>query len=144
MLSSATSSNPANTIERLLTLVAGLESRLAALESSHMPLPTITTVATAQTASQPSMGGCQSKAGMATQSAPPEQPKPLSTIKTATTPTSCIPQHVVCPISNAPLAIPLAWDLSPINGCTPCFKCTLELPNSLVVHVVGHQGQGLK
>ncbi|KAG5352870.1 hypothetical protein C0989_012400 [Termitomyces sp. Mn162] len=59
-------------------------------------------------------------------------------------PTSCIPQCVVCPTSNVPLTIPFAWDLSPTDGHTPYFKCALELPNSLVPHVVGHQGQGLK
>ncbi|KAG5338154.1 hypothetical protein C0989_008140 [Termitomyces sp. Mn162] len=31
-----------------------------------------------------------------------------------------------------------------MDGCTPCFKCALELLDSLVAHVVGHQGQGLK
>ena len=31
-----------------------------------------------------------------------------------------------------------------MDGCTPHFKCALELPNSLMSHVVGHQGQGLK
>ncbi|KAG5348688.1 hypothetical protein C0989_008922, partial [Termitomyces sp. Mn162] len=48
------------------------------------------------------------------------------------------------PTSNAPLAISLAWDLPPMDGHTPHFECVLELPDSLVVHVVGHQGQGLK
>ncbi|KAG5352673.1 hypothetical protein C0989_001137 [Termitomyces sp. Mn162] len=94
--------NPESTIKRLLTLVSGLESRLAALESGCMPMP-VATVASAQTASQPT--------------------------------------H---PTSNAPLAIPFAQDLPPMDGCTPHFKCMLELPDSLVAYVVGHQGQGLK
>ncbi|KAG6898684.1 hypothetical protein C0995_008863, partial [Termitomyces sp. Mi166 len=47
-------------------------------------------------------------------------------------------------MSNAPLAIPLAQDLPPINGQAQRYKCTLEIPNSLVSHVIRHQGQGLK
>ncbi|KNZ77475.1 hypothetical protein J132_05433 [Termitomyces sp. J132] len=31
-----------------------------------------------------------------------------------------------------------------MDGCTPHFECALKLPNSLVAHMVGHQGQGLK
>ena len=59
-------------------------------------------------------------------------------------PPSCIPQWVAHSNSNAPLAIPQAQDLSPIDGKTPHYKCMLELPNSLVAHILGHQGQGLK
>ncbi|KAG6892947.1 hypothetical protein C0995_001985, partial [Termitomyces sp. Mi166 len=47
-------------------------------------------------------------------------------------------------MSNAPLAIPLAQDLPPINGQAQRYKCALEIPNSLVLHVIRHQGQGLK
>ncbi|KNZ80788.1 hypothetical protein J132_04293 [Termitomyces sp. J132] len=132
-----------STIERLLTLVYGLESRLAVLESGHMPIP-VAIVASAQTASWPSMGGHAIPLGSATQSAPPGQPKPKSSIKSLTMPTSHILQCVAHPTSNALLAIPLAQDLPPTDGHTPCIECVLELPNSLVVHVVGHQGQGLK
>ncbi|KAG6871675.1 hypothetical protein C0992_010515, partial [Termitomyces sp. T32_za158] len=46
--------------------------------------------------------------------------------------------------SNTPLAVPLARDLPPTDGKVPCYECALELPNSLVAHVVGHQGRGLK
>ena len=31
-----------------------------------------------------------------------------------------------------------------MDGRTPCFECALELPDSLVVRVGGHQGCGLK
>ena len=31
-----------------------------------------------------------------------------------------------------------------MDGRTPRFKCALKLPDSLVMHVVGHQGRGLK
>ncbi|KAH0580221.1 hypothetical protein H2248_001740 [Termitomyces sp. 'cryptogamus'] len=48
------------------------------------------------------------------------------------------PQH------NIPLAIPLAWDLPPMDSKTPHYKCNLELSSSLVVHVIGHQRWGLK
>ncbi|KAG5329695.1 hypothetical protein C0989_009364 [Termitomyces sp. Mn162] len=58
-------------------------------------------------------------------------------------PTSHIPQCVAHPTSNALLAIPLAQDLPSTDGCTPHFQCALKLPNSLVVHMVGHQRQGL-
>ncbi|KAG6883275.1 hypothetical protein C0992_009220, partial [Termitomyces sp. T32_za158] len=46
--------------------------------------------------------------------------------------------------SNTPLAVPLAWDLPPTDGKVPRYECALELPDSLVAHVVGHQGRGLK
>ncbi|KAG5350931.1 hypothetical protein C0989_008617 [Termitomyces sp. Mn162] len=101
-------------------------------------------VASAQMASWPSMGGYAVPSGSTTWSAPSGQPKPKSSIKPPTVPTSHIPQCVACSTSNAPLAITLAWDLLPMDGYTPCFECTLELPNSLVVHMVCHQGQGLK
>ncbi|KAG6858421.1 hypothetical protein C0995_016728, partial [Termitomyces sp. Mi166 len=67
---------------------------------------------------------------------------PLS--KTSTAPTSRIPQHVVQSMSNAPLAIPLAQELLPTNGQAQRYECALEISNSLVLHVIGHQGQGLK
>ncbi|KAG5337503.1 hypothetical protein C0989_009486 [Termitomyces sp. Mn162] len=51
---------------------------------------------------------------------------------------------MVHPTSNAPLTISLAQDLPPTDGHTPHSKCTLELPDFLVAHMVGHQGQGLK
>ncbi|KAG5348630.1 hypothetical protein C0989_009360 [Termitomyces sp. Mn162] len=104
----------------------------------------VATVASAQTASQPSMGGHAVSLGSAKQSAPPGQLKPKSSTKPSTMPTSHIPQCVTCATSNAPLAIPFAWDLPPMDGHTPCFKYVVELPDSLVAHVVGHQGQGLK
>ncbi|KAG6886400.1 hypothetical protein C0995_008145, partial [Termitomyces sp. Mi166 len=47
-------------------------------------------------------------------------------------------------MSNAPLAIPLALDLSPTNGQAQHYKCALEIPDSLMSHVIEHQGQGLK
>ncbi|KAG6870454.1 hypothetical protein C0995_012881 [Termitomyces sp. Mi166 len=46
--------------------------------------------------------------------------------------------------SNALLAISLAQKLPPTNGQAHCYECTLEIPDSLVLHVIGHQGQGLK
>ncbi|KAG6858973.1 hypothetical protein C0995_012535 [Termitomyces sp. Mi166 len=45
---------------------------------------------------------------------------------------------------TTPLAIPLAWDLPPTNGQARRYKCALKIPDSLVLHVIGHQGQGLK
>ncbi|KAG5351622.1 hypothetical protein C0989_005590 [Termitomyces sp. Mn162] len=98
----------------------------------------VTTIASAQTALQPSMGGHSVPSGLATQSAPPGQPKPKSSTKTPSTPTSHILQCVVHPASNAPL------DLPPMDGHTLCFGCALKLPNSLVAHMVGHQRQSLK
>ncbi|KAG6871106.1 hypothetical protein C0995_008154 [Termitomyces sp. Mi166 len=47
-------------------------------------------------------------------------------------------------MSNAPLAIPLAQELPPTNGQAHCYECALEIPDSLVLHMIGHQGQGLK
>ncbi|KAG6860686.1 hypothetical protein C0995_008678 [Termitomyces sp. Mi166 len=46
--------------------------------------------------------------------------------------------------SNTPLAIPLAWDLPPTNGQAQRYEYALKIPDSLVSHVIGHQGQGLK
>ncbi|KAG6858635.1 hypothetical protein C0995_015093, partial [Termitomyces sp. Mi166 len=43
-----------------------------------------------------------------------------------------------------PLAIPLAQDLPPTNGQAHHYECALEIPDSLVLHVIGHQGRGLK
>ncbi|KNZ72714.1 hypothetical protein J132_02148 [Termitomyces sp. J132] len=119
--------DPMDSIQRLLTHVAGLKSRLAALESAHMPTPQAT-VASAQTASQPHMGGCLVPKGLAMWAAPPGQPKPKPPTKPSIATTSRIPRH----------------DLPPMDGHTPHFECTLELPDSLVAHMVGHQGQGLK
>ncbi|KAG5730216.1 hypothetical protein E4T56_gene11673 [Termitomyces sp. T112] len=72
------------------------------------------------------MGGHAVPSGSAKQSAPPGQPKPKSSTKPSTVPTSCIPQHVAHPTSNAPLAILFAQDLPPIDGCTPCFEQGLK------------------
>ncbi|KAG6871833.1 hypothetical protein C0995_015958, partial [Termitomyces sp. Mi166 len=47
-------------------------------------------------------------------------------------------------MSNAPLAIPLAQDLPLTNGQACHYECTLEIPNSLVSHVIRHQERGLK
>ncbi|KAG6886872.1 hypothetical protein C0995_003693 [Termitomyces sp. Mi166 len=69
---------------------------------------------------------------------------PPSSLKTPITPTSQIPQRVVRSTSNAPLAIPLAWELPPTDGQACCYECTLKIPDSLVLHVIGHQGRGLK
>ncbi|KAG6861187.1 hypothetical protein C0995_002814 [Termitomyces sp. Mi166 len=52
-------------------------------------------------------------------------------------PTSRIPRHT-------PLAIPLAQDLPPTDGQVHRYECALEIPNSLVLHVIGHQEWGLK
>ncbi|KAG5349536.1 hypothetical protein C0989_003288 [Termitomyces sp. Mn162] len=79
-----------STIKRLLTLVSGLKSRLAALESGCTPMP-VAMVASAQTFLQPSVGGCAIPSGSTMQSAPPGQPKPKSSIKPPTVPTSHIP-----------------------------------------------------
>ncbi|KNZ73643.1 hypothetical protein J132_10499 [Termitomyces sp. J132] len=117
-----TFANSESTIERLPTLVSRLKSRLAVLD----------------------MGGHAIPSGSAIWSAPSGQPKPKSSIKPPTMPTSCILQCVTGPTSNAPLVISLAQDLLPTDSHTPHFECALKLPNSLVTHVVGHQGQGLK
>ncbi|KAG6894205.1 hypothetical protein C0995_014826, partial [Termitomyces sp. Mi166 len=68
-------------------------------------------------------------------------PPPLS--KTPTTPTSQIPRCVVQSTSNAPLAIPFAWELPLTDGQACCYKCALEISNSLVSHVIGHQSSQL-
>ncbi|KAG6894067.1 hypothetical protein C0995_015081 [Termitomyces sp. Mi166 len=47
-------------------------------------------------------------------------------------------------MSKTPLAIPLAQELPPTDGQARCYECALEIPDSLVSHVIGHQGQGLK
>ncbi|KAG6882270.1 hypothetical protein C0995_015233 [Termitomyces sp. Mi166 len=62
-------------------------------------------------------------------------PPPSS--KTSTMPTSHIPRRT-------PLAIPLAQELPPTNGQARRYECVLEIPDSLVLHVIGHQGRGLK
>ncbi|KAG6881993.1 hypothetical protein C0995_016294 [Termitomyces sp. Mi166 len=69
-------------------------------------------------------------------------PPPSS--KTSTAPTSRIPQRVARTTSKTPLAIPLAQELPPTDGQAHCYKCALKIPDSLVLHVIGHQGQGLK
>ncbi|KAG6898852.1 hypothetical protein C0995_008080 [Termitomyces sp. Mi166 len=69
-------------------------------------------------------------------------PPPSS--KTPTTPTSCIPQRVARTTSKTPLAIPLTRELPPTNGQAHRYKCALEISNSLVSHVIGHQRRGLK
>ncbi|KAG5335111.1 hypothetical protein C0989_002393 [Termitomyces sp. Mn162] len=82
--------NPESTIKKLLTLVSGLKSRLAVLESGHMST-LVASVASAQTASQPSMGGHAVPLGSAKWSAPVRQLKPKSSTKPSTMPTSHIP-----------------------------------------------------
>ncbi|KAG6871958.1 hypothetical protein C0992_010038, partial [Termitomyces sp. T32_za158] len=77
-------------------------------------------------------------------SAPPGRPKPSESSQTPTVPPSCIPQWAAHSTSNTPLAIPLAWDLPLTDGKVPRYECALELPDSLVAHVVGHQGRSLK
>ncbi|KAG6859689.1 hypothetical protein C0995_005672 [Termitomyces sp. Mi166 len=47
-------------------------------------------------------------------------------------------------MSKTSLAIPLAQELPPTDGQAHRYGCVLEIPNSLVSHVIGHQGQGLK
>ncbi|KAG6893848.1 hypothetical protein C0995_015821, partial [Termitomyces sp. Mi166 len=69
---------------------------------------------------------------------------PPPSLKTPTAPTSCIPRCVAQTTSKTPLAIPLAQELPPTNGQARRYKCALEIPDSLVLHVIGHQGQGLK
>ncbi|KAG6859926.1 hypothetical protein C0995_001832 [Termitomyces sp. Mi166 len=69
---------------------------------------------------------------------------PPSSSKTPTMPTSRIPRRVARTTSKTPLAIPLAQDLPPTDGQAHRFECTLEIPDSLVSHVIGHQGRGLK
>ncbi|KAG6883260.1 hypothetical protein C0995_012550, partial [Termitomyces sp. Mi166 len=69
-------------------------------------------------------------------------PSPSS--KTPTAPTSQISQCVVQSTSNAPLAIPLAQKLPLTNGQARHYECALKIPSSLVSHVIGHQGWGLK
>ncbi|KAG6896119.1 hypothetical protein C0992_010214 [Termitomyces sp. T32_za158] len=114
-----------------LTLAA-LKRRLAALESGYV------IAAAAQTAPK------HSNAPVAHCSAPPGRPKPSESTQPPTVPPSRIPQQAARSTSNTPLAVPLAWDLPFTDGKVPCFECALELPDSLVAHVVGHQGQGLK
>ncbi|KAG6881983.1 hypothetical protein C0995_016363, partial [Termitomyces sp. Mi166 len=46
--------------------------------------------------------------------------------------------------SKTPLAIPLARELPPTDGQARRYECALEIPDSLVSHVIGHQGRGLK
>ncbi|KAG6882921.1 hypothetical protein C0995_013488, partial [Termitomyces sp. Mi166 len=46
--------------------------------------------------------------------------------------------------SKTPLAILLARELPPTNGQAHRYECALEIPDSLVSHVIGHQEQGLK
>ncbi|KAG6858941.1 hypothetical protein C0995_012768, partial [Termitomyces sp. Mi166 len=45
---------------------------------------------------------------------------------------------------TTPLAIPLAQELPPTNGQACRYECALKIPNSLVTHVIGYQGWGLK
>ncbi|KAG6892824.1 hypothetical protein C0993_002781 [Termitomyces sp. T159_Od127] len=120
-----------STMQQMQLTLAALERRLAALETGHM-------VAAAQTADK------HSNAPVAHRSARPGRPKPSESSQTPIAPPSCNPRRAPCSTSNTPLAIPLAWDLPPMNGKTPRYECALELPNSLVVHVVGHQRRGLK
>ncbi|KAG6874607.1 hypothetical protein C0993_000188, partial [Termitomyces sp. T159_Od127] len=86
----------------------------------------------------------RSNAPVAHCSAPPGRPKPSESSQTPTAPPSRIPRWAACSTSNTPLAVPLAQNLPPTDGKVPRYKCTLELPDSLVAHIVGHQGQGLK
>ncbi|KAG6893055.1 hypothetical protein C0995_001726, partial [Termitomyces sp. Mi166 len=69
---------------------------------------------------------------------------PPSSLKTPTAPTSCIPRRVARTTSKTPLAIPLARELPPTDGQARRYECALEIPDSLVSHVIGHQGRGLK
>ncbi|KAG6901406.1 hypothetical protein C0995_012325 [Termitomyces sp. Mi166 len=64
--------------------------------------------------------------------------------KTPTILTSHVPQHAVQATSNKPLAIPLAQDLPLTDGRAHHYKCALEVPDSLVLHMVRYQEWGLK
>ncbi|KAG6893073.1 hypothetical protein C0993_002073, partial [Termitomyces sp. T159_Od127] len=116
-----------STMQQMQLTLAALERRLAALETGHV-------VAAARTADK------RSNAPVAHRSARPGRPKPSESSPTPTAPPSHNPRRAPRSISNTPLAIPLARDLPPTNGKTPRYECALELPDSLVAHVVGHQG----
>ncbi|KAG6863536.1 hypothetical protein C0993_011160 [Termitomyces sp. T159_Od127] len=118
-------------MQQMQLTLAALERRLAALETGHV-------VAATQTADK------HSNAQVAHQSAHPGRPKPSKSSQTPTVPPSHNPQWAPCSTSNTPLTIPLALDLLPTNSKTPCYECALELPDSLVAHIVKHQECGLK
>ncbi|KAG6880909.1 hypothetical protein C0995_003862, partial [Termitomyces sp. Mi166 len=127
------SATPASTAEywsrvsQMELMITSIMACLAVIEDGLQ----IALIAT-QKASQPS------KATASASKAPP----PSS--KTPTVPTSRIPRRVVRTTSKTPLAIPLAWELPPTNGQARRYECMLEIPDSLVSHVIGHQGWGLK
>ncbi|KAG6882857.1 hypothetical protein C0995_013577, partial [Termitomyces sp. Mi166 len=114
-------------ISQMELMITSIMARLAVIEDGLQ----IASVA-AQKAPQPS------KAPASASKAPP----PSS--KTPTAPTSRIPQRVARTMSKTPLAIPLAWELPPTDGQARRYECALEIPDSLMSHVIGHQEQGLK
>ncbi|KAG6886492.1 hypothetical protein C0995_007392 [Termitomyces sp. Mi166 len=114
-------------VSQMELMITGILACLAAIEEGLQ----ITSIA-AQTASKHS-----SALAPASKAPPPS-------LKTSTASTSRIPQRVVQSRSNAPLAIPLAWELPPTNGQAQRYECMLEIPDSLVSHVIRHQGRGLK
>ncbi|KAG6867435.1 hypothetical protein C0993_002777 [Termitomyces sp. T159_Od127] len=120
-----------STMQQMQLTLATLERRLAALETRHV-------VAATRIADK------HSNAPVAHRSACPGRPKPSESSQTPTMPPSRNSRWASCSTSNTPLTIPLAQDLPPTNGKTPCYKCTLKLPDSLVAHVIRHQGCGLK
>ena len=101
-----------STMQQIQLSLSAIEHRLTVLESGHV-------VAGAQTAER------QSTVPL-TSSARPS----ISTKKSSTVPPSYIPRWVARSNSNAPLAIPQAWDLLPMNEKTPRYKCVLKLPDS--------------
>ncbi|KAG6871651.1 hypothetical protein C0995_001805 [Termitomyces sp. Mi166 len=114
-------------ISQMELMITSIMARLAVIEDGLQ----IALVA-AQTAPQPSK-----VPALASKAPPPSS-------KTSTAPTSRIPRHVARTTSKTPLAIPLARELPPTNGQAHRYKCALEIPDSLVSHVIGHQGWGLK
>ncbi|KAG6861042.1 hypothetical protein C0995_004543 [Termitomyces sp. Mi166 len=66
---------------------------------------------------------------------------PFLLLKKSTILTSQIPRCVVQSMSNASLAISLAQDLLLTDGQACYYECTLKVPDSLVLHMVRHQGK---
>ncbi|KAG6898650.1 hypothetical protein C0995_008957 [Termitomyces sp. Mi166 len=114
-------------VSQMELIITSIMACLAVIEDGLQ----ITSIATRK-ASQPS------KAMALASKAPP----PSS--KTPTAPTSRIPRRVARSTSKTPLAIPLARELPPTNGQACRYECALKIPDSLVSHVIGHQGRGLK
>ncbi|KAG6887228.1 hypothetical protein C0995_000305 [Termitomyces sp. Mi166 len=114
-------------VSQMELMITSIMARLAVIEDGLQ----IASVATRK-APQPS------KAPSSASKAPP----PSS--KTSTVPTSRIPRRVARTTSKTPLAIPLARELPPTDGQARRYECALEIPDSLVSHVIGHQGRGLK